>query len=102
MNSREDWIDAKISLENAVKALGFPRELGEVLARNLGSPRAMERMKAYLNYVKPKKIELVVDEMLAICSEINAWKEKKESKAAQEAYTDFLNSDLHPDEDEDY
>jgi hypothetical protein len=36
--------------------------------------------------VKPKKAELVVDEMLAICSEIAAWKEKKASIAANANY----------------
>ena len=51
----------------------------------------MERMMAYLRYVKPGKAELVVDEMLAICSEINAWREKKASEEANEAYNEWLN-----------
>ena len=34
-------------------------------------------MIAYLHYVKPRKAELIVDEMLDICSDIDAWKKKK-------------------------
>ena len=49
---------------------------------------------AYLRYVKPRKAELIVDEMLAICSEINAWRDKKASEAANEAYNEWLESDL--------
>ncbi len=61
-------------------ALGFPAELGEAAARHLGSPRAMDRMTKYLIYVQPDKAELVVDEMLAIREEIDAWKRKKQSR----------------------
>lgn len=70
--------------------LGFREELGEAIAKNLGSPKAMERMTAYLHYVKPKKEELVVDEMLAICSEIAAWREKKASEEANAKYNEIL------------
>ena len=63
-----------------MQALGFPAELGDAAARHLGSPKAMDRMTKYLLYVQPEKVELVVDEMLAIRSEIDAWKEKKRSR----------------------
>ena len=55
---------------------------------------AMERMISYLRYVKPKTEELVVDEMLAIRSEIDAWKEKKASEAANARYNEILNYGL--------
>lgn len=32
---------------------------------------------SYLENVRPQSAEMVVDEMLAICSEISAWKNKK-------------------------
>ena len=72
-----EWLRAKDQVVDAVKQLGFPEELGLEIAKNLGSPRAMSRMTGYLCHVKPKKAELIVDEMLAICSEISAWKAKK-------------------------
>ena len=50
----------------------------------------MDRMTSYLNNVKPKKAELVVDEMLAICSDIARWKDKKESERANAKYNEIL------------
>ena len=47
------WSRTKDELVRAVEGLGFPAELGELIAKHLGSPRAMERMISYLEYVKP-------------------------------------------------
>ncbi|MBE5905878.1 MAG: hypothetical protein E7277_03665 [Lachnospiraceae bacterium] len=85
------WVHTKIELVDAMIRLGFPEALGEEVAKNLGSPQAMERMISYLEYVKPKTAELVVDEMLAICSEIAAWKEKKASIEANANYQRMRN-----------
>ena len=76
----DEWVRARDALVNTVVALGFPAELGEAAARHLGSPKAMDRMTKYLLYVQPEKVELVVDEMLAIREEIDAWKRKKQSR----------------------
>ena len=76
----DEWVRARDALVNTIVALGFPAELGEVAARHLGSPKAMDRMTKYLLYVQPEKVELVVDEMLAIREEIDAWKRKKQSR----------------------
>ena len=84
------WTRTKDSLVKAVEGLGFPAELGEAVARHLGSPKAMERMISYLDYVKPKSDELIVDEMLAIRSEIDAWREKKASEEANARYNEML------------
>ena len=81
----------KNELVEAVVRLGFVPELGEAIAKNLGSPKAMERMIAYLEYVKPGTEELIVDEMLAICSDIESWKNKKASEQANAAYNEILN-----------
>ena len=89
-NSHADWVRKKNELVAAVKHLGFPAALGEQVAANLGGIKAMDRMIAYLSYVKPKKAELVVDEMLAICSDIEEWKKKKSSREANEAYNEWL------------
>ncbi len=85
-----EWGQAKITLVNAIKELGYPEELGNQIAKQLGSPKAMQRMTSYLRQVKPRKVEMVVDEMLAICSDIDAWHEKKASEAANASYNEML------------
>ena len=51
-------------------------------------------MISYLDYVKPTSGELIVDEMLAIRSEVDAWKEKKASEEANARYNEILNYGL--------
>ena len=80
--AREQWTQAKNALIHAITGLGFPAELGDAIAKHLGSPKAIERMTAYLHYTKPNRAEEIVDEMLAIRSEIDAWREKKTSQHA--------------------
>ena len=85
-----EWVRTKDRLVQTIVRLGFREELGLAVARNLGSPKAMERMISYLVNVKPGTEELVVDEMLAICSEIAAWREKKASQEANARMNEFL------------
>ena len=96
---QKEWLKAKTEMTQEMKQLGFQEALGELIARQLGSPAAIRRMTAYLRYVKPRNPELVVDEMLAICSEIEAWKKKKESEAANAAYNELLRYGLGEEED---
>ena len=77
MDSRMEWARSRDQLVSAIRDLGFPEELGEQIAKQLRSPKAMDRMKGYLYNVKPRSAELIVDEMLAICSDIDRWREKK-------------------------
>lgn len=98
MDNKNEWAKTATELVEAMKGLGFPEELGIEFAKQLGSPKAMRRMIAYLYNVKPKKIELVVDEMLAICTDVAAWKEKKASEAANASYNDYLNNGLGNEE----
>ena len=85
-----EWVRKKNELVAAIKHLGFPAALGEQVAANLGGIKAMDRMIAYLGYVKPGKDELIVDEMLAICSDIEAWHKKKDAQEANAAYIEWL------------
>ena len=89
-STQKDWIEARDKLVFEITKLGFPEELGIEAAKNLGSPKAMHRMIVYLQNIKPKKAELVVDEMLAICSEIEEWRKKKENEEANAKYNDIL------------
>ena len=88
------WAQAKDRLAAAVAALGYPGSLADLLAGQLGSPRAIDRMAGYLRQARPRSMEMIVDEMLAIRAETDAWRQKKESQAAQESYNTWLNSDI--------
>ena len=80
-------------LAAAVSALGYPEEFADLLARQLGSPGGMDRLASYLYQAKPGSVEMIIDEMLAIRSDIDAWREKKESQEAQAGYSSWLNSE---------
>ena len=87
------WTQARDRLAVAVASLGYPEEFADLLAKQLGSPKAIDRMASYLYQARPGNIETIVDEMLAICAEIDAWREKKESQEAQAGYSAWLNSE---------
>lgn len=87
---QKEWVLARDELVRSIVGLGFSKELGNEIAKNLGSPKAMRRMNSYLYNVKPQSAELIVDEMLAIRSEIDAWREKKASEEANARYNEML------------
>lgn len=93
------WARTRDDLVRTIESLGFPAELGDMIAKHLGSPKAIERMTAYLYYEKPKSEELIVDEMLAIRSEIDAWREKKASEEANARYNEMQYYGLTEDTD---
>ena len=95
------WAQARDRLAAAVASLGYPEEFAGLLAGQLKSPKAIDRMTAYLDKAKPASVEMIVDEMLAICAEINAWREKKESLEAQAGYSSWLNSETRMQNEED-
>ena len=98
-DEQKTWVIARNHMMKALESLGFPEALGEQIVKNLGSPKAMDRMTSYLNNVKPKKAELVVDEMLSICSDIERWRDKKESERANAKYNEILYFGLGSEDD---
>ena len=94
-----DWTQAKDALVSIIVELGFSAELGEAAARHLGSPKAINRMTQYLYYTRPNSADLIVDEILAIRSEIDAWKEKKKSQRANSRVNEMLWYELGEDEE---
>ena len=80
------WAQAKERLVTAVTGLGYSAELAELMARELGSPKAIDRMTSYIRQARPRTEEMLVDEMLAIKEEIDTWRRKKEAEAAQASY----------------
>ena len=90
--SQRIWAQSRKQLASSVVSLGYPEEFADLLAKQLKSPKAIDRMTAYIYHAHPRTMELIVDEMLAICAEIDTWREKKESQEAQESYNSWLNS----------
>ncbi len=87
------WTQARDRLAGTITSLGFPEEFADLLAKQLGSPKAIDRLTSYLYQAKPRSMEMIIDEMLAIRAEIDAWRERKESLEAQEGYSRWLNSE---------
>ena len=94
------WAQARDRLVEAVTGIGFSAELAELMARQLGSPKAIDRMVSYIRQAHPRTEEMLVDEMLAICAEIETWRKKKESQEAQERYNSWLYYKKWEDEEE--
>lgn len=103
MDNHEDhrayWSRTRDELTAVLVSLGYPAELGGIIAEHIGSPKGMERMIAYLKCVCPDKVELIVDEMFAIKSDIDRWREKKEHERANIAYNNVLNYGLDDEDD---
>ena len=98
-DNKKIWVLSRNDLVKEIKRLGFPEELGNEIAKNLGSPKAMDRMTAYLVNEKPKSAEIVVDEMLSIMTEIEAWREKKENREANAYMNELMEYGLLPEDD---
>ncbi len=95
------WAQARDRLVAVVTTLGFSAELADLMARQLGSPKAIDRMTSYVRLARPRTEEMLVDEMLAICAEIETWRERKESQEAQARYNSWLYyKKWNPDEEE--
>ncbi|SFL53131.1 hypothetical protein SAMN05216390_1415 [Lachnospiraceae bacterium KH1T2] len=74
------WSKTYGKLVDILKELGYQEDFGRLIAKNLGSEKTMVRMIAYLENVRPKRAEDMVDEMLAIMEDRKRWIDKKESE----------------------
>ena len=88
MAGRDDVYD---ELLDAVVELGFPPEFGAALATGLGGEWSMRRMIGYLRGARPRTMEQVADELVAILDQRQAIVEHKMSEHAQESITRFYN-----------
>ncbi len=86
--SHLDQLKEKLICLTASK--GYPEELGALMAAQLSTEHAMERMITYLTHVDPPSAEDMVDEMLAICADRDFWMEKKKSEYYQQKYNQML------------
>lgn len=79
------------ALISAVTDLGYPAELGALMARNLGTVSTVERMLQYVLRVQPPTAEEMVDEMLAICDERDKWVQKKKNEYYNRKVNEWIN-----------
>ncbi len=102
MNENQmQWAKAREQLAAALADAGYPSELAEIMAKQLRSPKAIDRMTAYVRHGYARNMEMLADEMLAIRADADAWREKKESREAQAGYNAYLYSRrMENDEDE--
>ena len=96
--NQKTWSRARDQLAAAVSSLGYPEDLADLIAKQLGSPKAIDRMTSYIRQAKPRSMEMLIDEMLAIQSEIDAWKAKKAGEEANAKNNMFLNRQRDDDE----
>lgn len=99
-NNQRIWAMARDELAAAVVSLGYPEEFASLLAKQLKSPRAIQRMASYLVQAHPGSVEMIVDEMLAICADTEAWRKKAESREAMWSYSAWLNSEDRQEDSE--
>jgi len=94
------WAFSRDQLANSISSLSYPKEFADLLAKQLGSPKAIDRLASYIWQAHPDSVEMIVDEMVAIQEEIAAWREKKEYREAHERYNTWLNSEERMNRDE--
>ncbi len=99
--NQRTWAVSRNRLAAAVSALGYPEEFADLLAKQLGSPKGIDRLASYLYQAKPGTVEMIIDEMLAIRSDIDTWRNQKESHEAQAGYNSWLNSEARQQDNED-
>ncbi|MCR5296249.1 MAG: hypothetical protein K6E17_02455 [Clostridiales bacterium] len=90
--NQRSWSRERDRLASALDLLGWPEELADLLAKQLGSPQAVRRMASWVAQARPESLEMIVDEMLAIRDEIDSWRSVKESREAQAGYSAWLSS----------
>ncbi len=91
----------KLSADRMIKGitvLGYPEGFGRDIAKILGSPKAIDRMWAWLRFFRPESADMIADEVLAIRSEIDAWRQKKSAQEANMRYNEIVNYGIDPEE----
>ena len=94
-----EWNRTRDRLVAEIKKLGFREDLGYAVAKNLGSPKTMERMISYLGKTGEQSAEQITDEMLAIVSERDRWVEKKKNEYYNQKYNEMRYMILEADEE---
>lgn len=95
---KTSYDEAYEALLAAVVARGLPPEFGQALAAGLGTENAIRRMTGYLYGARPRSMEEIADEMVAICEQRDRWVERKKSEYYQAKANAFYNRDQGDDQ----
>lgn len=90
MTSKEQ---VRQSLLMTIERMGFPAEFGEMVSAELKTEKQMTRMVQWLVQYNPRRIEDVVDELLAIKAEFQKYTDKKIAEYANEKMNEWMNRD---------
>lgn len=77
--------EMSMQLYHMMKDRGYPEPLCDLVSKNLNTDFTAGRMIGYLSHYSSLPDVEVVDEMLAILSDRDAWIRKKEAEHANEA-----------------
>lgn len=83
--------DAMQDLIRILEQMGYPREFGIAIGNELHSEKMIMRMCGYLRSAKPKRPEDIVDEMLAIKSDVDRWVSKKKAEYTNSRLNEYMN-----------
>ena len=86
-----------ISLVRTIERMGFPAEFGEIIAGELKTEKQMTRMVSWLIQYRPRSMEEIADEMLAIKADFAKYKEHYMAEYYNKKYNQLLNNGLEPD-----
>ncbi len=86
-------------LINELGKLGYPEGFSQVIAENLRTDKAIDRMVGYLRSARPGSAEEIVDEMLAIIDDRDRWIKKKIAENSNSKITELYNSPLSDEEE---
>lgn len=97
--TRETWLEARNELIRAMAECSFPEDVGALVAKELHSEKSIRRMAGYVRNARPRSMEQIADEMLAIIDDREKWIRKKELEESNERYNAWLDSDMRGKED---
>ena len=99
--TRETWLQARAELIRVMAENGFPEEVGALVAKELRSERSIRRMTGYVRNARPRSMEQLADELLAIIDDRENWIRKKEAEESSSRYNAWLDSEERSYENED-
>lgn len=97
--TRETFLDAYHELLRVLNDYGIPAEVSKMIAGNLRSERSLRRMTSYIRNGRPRTMEDIADEMLAIMEDNERWKQKRQFEESNARYNEWLNSDMREPSD---
>lgn len=93
----EETYDKLVSI---MVSMGFPERFGQLIAGSLGTEKTMDRMIRYLYASRPRSMEEVADEMLAIKAQFEGFRQKKINEYYNGKINRLLNEGLGEDDEE--